>query len=306
MDATRPRSTEEIRLYNRRSGRIETEQVVGRKWMDIFYGRVWGRRVTAALLCKHPLSRLYGLVQKSAWSRRKIEPFAAQHGIVLSEAIVPTGGFASFNDFFTRRLKPAARPIANDEDIVIAPADSRMQAFPIGGQTRMKIKGTAFSLPELLHTCEPTPCYEGGLCLIFRLAPSDFHRFGYIEDGIQGPVHTIGGPLHSVSPLSLRHKPEIHSTNFRQWCFIQTSRLGTLVQVEVGAMMVGSIVQFKPHGGPCRRGEEKGYFQFGGSTVIVLLEPGRVRIDEDIWDYSGRGIESLICYGERVGRRVFS
>jgi phosphatidylserine decarboxylase len=305
MDATMLGPTGEILLYNRRSGRIEVEQVVGRKWMDIFYGRPWGRRITAGLLCKHPLSRLYGLLQKSAWSRRKIEPFAARNGIDLSEAIVPAKGFASFNDFFIRRLKPAARPVIKDADILIAPADARVQAFDIDENTRLKIKGTAFSLPELLHT-DPTPCCKDGLCLIFRLAPSDFHRFGYVEDGVQGPIHTIDGPLHSVSPLSLRHKPKIHGTNFRQWCFIQTARLGTLIQVEVGAMMVGSIVQFKPHGGLCRRGEEKGYFQFGGSTVILILEPGRVRIDEDILTYSGRGIETLVRYGERVGLSVFS
>lgn len=303
MDATMTGPTEEILVYNRRSGRVDIEQVYGRKWMDIFYGRLWGRRITAALLCRHPLSRLYGRLQKSARSRHKIENFAVRCGIDLSEAAVPQGGFASFNDFFTRRLKPGARPIAQDPNILVAPADSRLQVFTIDSGSRLKIKGTALTVPELLHIPELPASFTFGSCLVFRLAPCDFHRFGYIEDGVQGPIHTIDGPLHSVSPLSLRHQPNIHSTNFRQWCLIQTSRLGMLIQVEVGAMMVGSIVQFNPRGGPCRRGEEKGYFQFGGSTVIVILEPGRVHIDADIRQYSRRGIETLVRYGEAIGVR---
>jgi phosphatidylserine decarboxylase len=295
---------EEILLYNRLNGRLEVEQVYGRKWMDLFYGRPWGRRITAALLCRRPLSQLYGRMQKSARSRRKIAPFADQYGIDLSEAVIPAGGFASFNDFFTRRLKPDARPPAGDPNLLISPADSRVQAFSIDSDTRLTVKGAAITVARLLNVPEFPHAFMGGICMIFRLAPPDFHRFGYMEDGIQGPVHTIGGPLHSVSPLSLRHKPDIHCTNYRQWCFIETCRLGTLIQVEVGAMMVGSIVQCRPEGGPCRRGEEKGFFQFGGSTVIAILPPGCVRIDPDILEYSDRGIETLVRYGERVGQGI--
>ncbi|RJQ75572.1 MAG: phosphatidylserine decarboxylase [Desulfobacteraceae bacterium] len=295
-----PAPAEEIWVYNRGSRRIETEQVYGRRWMDVFYGKPWGRRITAALLCKHPLSRLYGWLQKSAWSRRKISAFTAQYRVDLSEAVIPADGFASFNDFFIRRLKPAARPIAHDPRMLISPADSRVQAFQIDNDTPLSIKGAYMTVPQLLGMQSLAPSFKGGICLIFRLAPSDFHRFGYMEDGIQEPVHIICGPLHSVSPLSLRHKPDIHCTNYRHWCLIHTTRLGAMLQVEVGAMLVGSIVQFRPDGGPCRRGEEKGYFQFGGSTVIAVLEPGRVRIDDDILEYSGRGIETLVHFGERV------
>ncbi|KJS30093.1 MAG: hypothetical protein VR64_17305 [Desulfatitalea sp. BRH_c12] len=292
---------DEILLYNRRTGLIEKEQVYGRQWMDIFYGRPWGRRITDHLLCKHPLSRLYGLMQKSKWSRRKIAPFAAQYGIDLSEAIVPAGGFDSFNDFFIRRLKPAARPLPKDPSLLISPADSRLQVFEVADDRPLTVKGTVLTLPQLLGVPNLEPAFRGGLCLIFRLAPCDFHRFGYMEGGVQGPVHTIGGPLHSVSPLSLRHRPDIHSTNFRQWCFVQSPRLGTMIQVEVGAMMVGSIVQRLPEGGPCQRGHEKGYFQFGGSTVIGILEHDHACIDPDILDNSRKGIETLVRYGEPIG-----
>jgi phosphatidylserine decarboxylase len=293
--------SEAIRLYNRHSGRIEIEKVYGQKWMDIFYGRAWGRHIVGALLCRPLLSKAYGCLQQHAVSRRSIAPFIDQYGIDMAEVEVPPGGFASFNDFFIRRLKPDARPIDARATRLIALADSRLQVFDIQPDTRLTIKGAALTLPQLLGVPRLASLFMGGLCLVFRLAPPDYHRFGYVDDGIQGRVHTVPGPLHSVSPLALRHKPDIHGTNYRQWCFIQGMQLGTMIQVEVGAMMVGSIVQHRPDGGPCRRGGEKGYFQFGGSTVILVLQPGRAVMDSDILHYSAMGMETRVLYGEGVG-----
>jgi phosphatidylserine decarboxylase len=292
---------EEILIYNRHSGQSEVEQVYGRKWMDLFYGTPWGRALTALLLCRHPLSKLYGAMQQSRWSLRTIQPFIHTYGIDMREVEVPEGGFGSFNDFFIRRLKSEARPVAFEPAALISPADSRLQVFTIEKETRLTIKGAAMTLPQLLGRPSLDTIYEGGLCLIFRLAPCDYHRFHYVDGGVQGPVQTLKGPLHSVSPLALRHRPQVHRTNFRQWCAIRSPHLGALIQVEVGAMMVGSIVQHQPNGGYCRRGLEKGYFQFGGSTVILIIEPGRVQIDQDILQRSAQGTETLVHYGERVG-----
>lgn len=292
---------DDILIYKRESGQTEPERVYGRKWMDLFYGTAWGRILTAWLLCRHPLSRLYGTLQQGRLSRRKIAPFVRQYGIDLDETIMPEGGFASFNDFFTRRLKPEARPLPAEPSALISPADSRLQVFAIEKETRLKIKGTVMTLPQLLDQSDISADYAGGWCMVFRLAPCDYHRFGYVDGGVQGPVQTVKGPLHSVSPLSLRHKPNVHCTNYRQWCYQRSPYLGTLIQVEVGAMMVGSIVQHQPNGGYCRRGMEKGYFQFGGSTVILILEPNRAVIDADIREYSARGIETYVQYGESVG-----
>ena len=296
-----PRTPDEIPIYNRRFGRMETEQVYGRKWLDIFYGTAWGRVVTGWLLCRHPLSRLYGRMQRHPRSRAKIASFVAQYGIDLSEVWVPPSGFDSFNDFFIRVHTAQARPIDPDPNAMISPADARLSVFSIEADTRLMIKGAAMSVPDLLGGARLDDLFIGGTCLVYRLAPCDYHRFGYVDDGVQGPVHTIKGPLHSVNPLALRHKPDVHCTNYRHWCVVQSPQWGTTVQVEVGAMMVGSVVQRQPHGGGCRRGQEKGYFQFGGSTVIVLLEPHRLRVDADILEKSGQGIETLVRYGERVG-----
>ena len=291
----------QIRLYNRRTSAYETEVVCGRRWMELIYGTAWGPILARLVLCRPAFSSFYGRLQRHPASRRRIAPFVTQYGVDLSEAVVPAGGYRSFNDFFIRRLKPEARPVDPDSRRLIAPADSRLQAFTIRDNTWINIKGAAVTLPGMLEVDHLERAFEGGLALVFRLAPSDYHRFGYVTAGRQSAVHILGGPLHSVNPLALRHKPDIHFSNQRHWCRIESPLLGSVLQVEVGAMLVGSIVQHQPHGAWCGRGQEKGYFQFGGSTVILVLESQRVRIDADIRDHSARGVETLVRYGEGVG-----
>lgn len=290
-----------IRLYNRRNGSYETEAVYGRRWMDLCYNNLLGRTFAGLFLSRRPVSALYGYIQKHPKSRKHIQDFIEQYDIDLNQVITPSGGFDSFNDFFIRRLKPGQRPVASDSRRFISPADSRLQVFDLGQTGRIRVKGMNISLAGLLGSPTRPPPWQGGTVMVFRLAPCDYHRFGYAADGIQGKIHTVGGHFHSVNPLALRHKPDILMTNFRQWCFMQSPRWGTLIQIEVGAMMVGSIEQHLPGGGPCRRGREKGYFQFGGSTVVVVLEPGRIEVDEDIRRHSAQGIETLVRYGEAVG-----
>lgn len=294
----------DIRLHNRRSNAMEIESVYGRGAMDLFYGTPWGRRITSWLLCRHVISRIYGMIQNHPWSRRQIVPFIRQYGIDLEQVVVPQGGFPSFNAFFIRQFKPGIRPVDLRSDRLVSPADSRLQVFPLVKDLSLKVKGMQLTLPQLLGVNQLAGTFQGGLCLSFRLAPCDYHRFGYAREGRQDPIHTIKGPLHSVSPLATRYKPEIVGTNYRQWCFIHTPDAGTMIQVEVGAMMVGSIVQHQPHGGSCGRGQEKGYFQFGGSTVLLIIQPGRVAMDDDILHWSQQGIETLVRYGEAVGRIV--
>lgn len=291
----------QIRLFNRSSGHIETERIYGRQWVDLIYSTSLGRRFTGRWLCCPLLSRLYGRLQQHPISRAKIPRFVSQYRVDISETLVPAGGFGSFNDFFTRRLKPETRPVAANPLSLAAVADSRLLAVTLEPDTRIAVKGMRWRLSQLLGTDALDTHFTNGLCLCFRLAPCDYHRFGYADDGVQGPVHTCSGPLHSVNPLALRHKVDILATNFRQWCLIHSAHFGTMLQVEVGAMMVGSIVQHQPRGGAIRKGAEKGYFQFGGSTVLLILEPGRIQVDTDILHYSGRGIETRVRYGEAVG-----
>jgi phosphatidylserine decarboxylase len=297
-----PATAEEpIRIFNRRTREIETEKVCGGSWIDLIYGTAAGRRLARSLLSRPAASRAYGWLQRHPCSRRSIAGFVRQYHIDLVEAQIPPGGFGSFNDFFIRKLKSGARPVESDPWRLTSPADSRLQVFEIRAETWLAVKKSQVTLKELLGLPDLETSFEGGIALVFRLAPCDYHRFGFVADGIQSIVKILPGELHSVSPLALRHIPTIHFSNLRHVSRITAPMLGAFWQVEVGAMFVGSIVQHRPAGGPCRRGEEKGYFQFGGSTVIAIFQAGRIAMDQDILYHSAQGIETLVRYGEAVG-----
>ena len=300
--AKAPSTTEEIRLFNRQTNSIEIEQVPGGSFLAFFYGRTWGRWVARWVWSRVLFSRLYGWIFHQRFSRRQIDRFVAQNRIDMSEVQAPASGFQTFNDFFIRQLKPGARPISNGPKAMVSPADSRLKVFHLQNNTILDVKGVSLSLPQLLGTETFPDQFAGGICLQYRLAPRDYHRFGYVEDGVQLPIRVVGGRLYSVSPLALRHMPAIWGENYRHWCIMKTRTMGPVLQIEVGATVVGSILQHRMDGGYCRRGEEKGYFQMGGSTVLVIVQPGRVKIDDDIQDNSQNDIETLVRYGESVGR----
>lgn len=278
------------------------EQVPGGGFLALCYGSPWGRFITDALWSRIFVSRFYGLALSMAWSRRCIEPFVRQNHVPMDEVEVPDGGFQSFNDFFIRRLKPGARPLPADPEALIAPADSRLKAIALNSQTVLDVKGNRLTLAHLVDGADAARRFCDGICLQFRLAPCDYHRFGYICDGVQGAIHSVPGRLYSVSPLAMAFRPFIWGQNFRQWCVIESNTLGPVLEIDVGATNVGSIVQHQPAGGPCERGAEKGYFQLGGSTVLIILPPGRIELDPDIAEYSEQGIETLVRYGEKIGR----
>ena len=273
----------------------------GGGFLSLSYGSAWGRFLTDALWSRIFVSRFYGLALSMAWSRRCIEPFVRQNHVPMDEVEVPDGGFQSFNDFFIRRLKPGARPLPADSEALIAPADSRLKAIALNSQTVLDVKGNRLTLAHLVDGADAARPFCDGICLQFRLAPCDYHRFGYICDGMQGAIHSVPGRLYSVSPLAMAFRPFIWGQNFRQWCVIESNTLGPVLEIDVGATNVGSIVQHQPDGGSCERGAEKGYFQLGGSTVLIILPPGCIELDPDIEKYSHQGIETLVRYGEKIG-----
>lgn len=297
-------SESEIELYDRRSGRLVREVVYEERFMRLFYGTRVGRWFTEFVLRARLFSRLYGWLQRRRATRRKIAPFVERHGIDPTESERPPDRYPSFAAFFVRRLKPERRPVDRNPDALIAPADGRLLALPVREGRVYPVKGAHFSLDELAPGASLGDRYDGGHCLILRLAPSDYHRFCYLDDGLQSPVRDLAGGLHSVSPLALRHGIRVFPRNHRHCCTIETRSFGGVVQIEVGALTVGSIRQVRPEGGPARRGEEKGWFELGGSTIIVLLKPGRARIDSEIVEHSREGVETLVRLGERVGMRV--
>jgi phosphatidylserine decarboxylase len=292
-----------IVIYNRRSKALEEEEVFERRLANLFYGTYLGRCFSTLFLTRRPCSNLYGRLQNHPVSSRKIDGFIEKCGIDADEIDVPPGGYRSFNDFFTRKLKAERRPIHQDPGVLISPADSRLLAYPIQDSFVYPVKGVPFSIEELIGDRSDASTYDGGLCLVFRLAPSDYHRFCYIDDGEHGPVNSIGGNLHSVNPIAIRSDLKIFQKNYREYCIMKTKNFDDVIQIEVGALLVGKIHQNLRGGGRFLRGLEKGYFEFGASTIVTVFKPSIVTIDEDVAKYSGRGIETLVQYGSAIGVR---
>jgi phosphatidylserine decarboxylase len=299
---------EPILLYNRKTGTLEEEALFEKDVMEFFYGSRLGFFITE-LLFKHKwATELYARLQHGPGSKSKIRKFVESHGVNLDEVERPLDSFNTFNEFFIRRLKPSARPIDRDPRSLISIADCRLSAYPIREDSVYPVKARPFTVARLVGGGELAAgyaaSYAGGLCLIFRLAPVDYHRFGYVDDCEQSPVEAVNGFYRSVHPLSLNKMKAVFTENRREYCVLNTANFGEVIHIEVGATCVGRIVQRHPDGGRFARGEEKGYFEFGGSTVILLLKPGAAKIDDDIAEYSGRGIETIVRYGEKIGGKL--
>ena len=300
---------EPILLYNRRTGELEEETVFEKSVMEFLYGSRLGFRLTEALLKWRWATNIYARTQHSPKSQAKIKSFIENNGINIEELEQPLSSFKTFNEFFIRRLKPEARPIDAEPNHLISIADCRLAVYDIREDTVYPVKARRFTLAELLDgAVEPEVLkkFYGGLCLIFRLAPVDYHRFAYVDDCRQSPVRVINGFYRSVHPLSLRRMKAVFTENRRESCVLGTKNFGEVIHIDVGATGVGKIVQQHPSGGEFRRGEEKGYFEFGGSTVILLFQPGKVKMDEDIAEQAAAGIETIVRYGERIGRKAMT
>ncbi|MEX1362927.1 MAG: phosphatidylserine decarboxylase [Nannocystaceae bacterium] len=292
----------DIDVYNRYTGAIEQEMVYGEGYLRFVYDNPLGRLLLFALIKRSFFSRLYGWLMSRPGSRRKIEPFIEQYRLDASEFAEPVSAFGTFNEFFTRRLTAAARPICEDEDALVFPADGRHLVFPdLSRAQPAYVKACAFELARFVGSDELARDYEHGSMLICRLAPIDYHRFHFPVSGVAGPVRRIAGDLLSVSPIGLARMTKTFVDNKRWVTTIETERFGRVTFIEVGATAVGSV-EHTAGPGPVERGDEKGYFLFGGSTVVVLLEPGRVQWSDDLLEHSARGVELYAKMGDVAGR----
>ena len=184
---------------------------------------------------------------------------------------------------------------------LIAPCDGKLTAVAIDPEASVLVKGNLYTVAQLLGNESLARQYQGGWLLLFRLSVDDYHRYCYVSDGVQGERVRIPGVYHTVHPFAAE-KRKIYRENTREYCQIETADFGPIVQMEVGALLVGRI---KNHltGGMVRRGQEKGMFEFGGSTVILLLEKDRAVPDEDILKNSLAGEETVVKMGEKIGTR---
>lgn len=296
-----------IIYFDRLSKKEKQEKVYGQFFINLLYKDNFLSRILSFFIL--PLtawfsffSKLYGVFQKSYISRCKIVPFIKKFEVDPSEFLAPVSSFYSFNDFFIRRLKPESRPIAQGENRAILPADARYLVFSdLREVSHFLVKGKEFSLKKLLKNEELTNKYEAGSMVIARLCPVDYHRFHFPCDATASKPQLINGALFSVNPVALKRNIKILNENKRVITMLTTSHFGNLVYIEVGATHVGSIHQTFQVNKMYKKGEEKGYFSFGGSCLILLFEPNRIHFDQDLLKHSVRNQEVRGLMGQSLG-----
>ena len=260
------------------------------------YGCAAGRLLLKPLTAPG-LSRLAGRFLSTKASKIFIKPFIKSNRIDMSQ-FEPVE-YGSYNDFFSRRIREGARTVDMDPGHLISPADSKLTALTITENGRFTLKHTEYTVGSLLKNPALAAEYVGGWALIFRLTVDDYHRYCYAFDGEKGKTMTIPGRLHTVNPIANDFFP-IYKENAREYTIVHAREFGDVIAMEVGALLVGKIVNH--HGAATvRRGQEKGYFQFGGSTVVLLLKKDTAILDEDILENSRNGIETVVKFGEKIG-----
>ena len=273
---------------------------VGTDEQDLILGALYGcaaGRLLLKPLTAPWLSKLAGRFLSTKASKIFIEPFIRSNVINMLE--YERVEYGSFNDFFSRRIRPGARPVDMDPEHLISPADSKLTALPITENGRFTLKHTEYTVGSLLKDPALASGYVGGWALIFRLTVDDYHRYCYAFDAEKGENVVIPGRLHTVNPIANDFFP-IYKENAREYTILRTEKFGDVIAMEVGALLVGKIVNH--HGAATvRRGQEKGYFQFGGSTVVLLLKKDTAVLDSDILENSRQGIETVVKFGEKIG-----
>ena len=288
-----------VTYFNRLTQRCETETIYGEGFLRWAYEHPLGRLALHVLVKRACFSRWYGWRMSRPASRGKVAPFIARYGIRTDEMADDAAAFPSFNAFFSRSLKPGARPVAAGDETAVFPADGRHFVIPdLASHGGIFVKGIRFDLRSLLRDDALASRFEGGAMLISRLCPVDYHRFHFPCDGTPGAARLINGPLYSVNPIAMRVRPSILWENKRHLTSHHSSRWGEVLLMEVGATCVGTVKQTYRPGEAAPKGAEKGLFLFGGSCVITLFEPGRARFAEDLVTHSAEGREVYALMGD--------
>ncbi|MDE5588084.1 MAG: phosphatidylserine decarboxylase [Acetatifactor sp.] len=268
--------------------------------LRFLYRTVPGRMILK-LLVQPKVSKAAGHFLASGVSKCIVPCYIRKHKIDMDDIVIPSGGFSSFNDFFTRKKRIESFDMTCGH--LISPCDGFLSVARITEDTVLNIKNSRFTLDDLLKDHELAEQFRGGTALVFRLTPANYHRYCYAADGKIILHRKIRGILHCVRPIALRTVP-VFAQNSREYQVLRTERFGTVIQMEVGALLVGKIRNDVKilKSGYAQRGKEKGYFEFGGSTIIILLQKNMICFNENLYRKRSSSGEIPVCMGEYVAR----
>ena len=263
---------------------------------NFLYNNLFGR-VILSLATKRFVSSIAGWYLNRKRSTKYIKGFIKSNNIDMSDYV--ERDYNSFNDFFSREIKPNKRTFSKEKKDFCSPSDSKLIVYKITKDKEFTIKGKKYTVERILKDKELASEYENGYFMVFRLSVDDYHRYAYIDNGKCLSNKNIKGKYHTVGAIAFdRHK--VYEENHRAYSVLETENFGKIIQMEVGAMMVGKIVNHDKE--TFKRGEERGYFRFGGSTIVIMVKENVLKIDKDILDNSKNNIETKIKQGEKVAK----
>ncbi|HPY96519.1 MAG TPA: archaetidylserine decarboxylase [Candidatus Cloacimonadota bacterium] len=294
-----------IQYVDRHTNKLLEENVPGKRSLQYLYSSFFGKIVLESIMARSLIQYLQGFFMNTRISKLFIKAFAKKYDVNIDESLHNIGKFKSFNDFFTRKLKDTSRPINNNNKTIISPADGKVLVFEKATESmNFYIKDSEFNLPAFICNDTLTKQFKDASMAIIRLAPADYHRFHFPINCTPSKSLLIKGKYYSVSPLALKKEEMIFEKNKREICLLKNSILGDVLMIEVGATFVGSIVQTYPYGIDVEKGDEKGYFKFGGSTIVLLFKEGRIRFDDDLQKNTKKGFETTIKMGEPIANFI--
>lgn len=277
-----------MKYYNLKTNKyIEIEE--NNRGLNFLYSNVFGRIILKIVISK-PIRNIYNKYMTSKYSLKKIDKFIKNNNINMDE--YQEENYKSFNDFFIRKIKDDKRKVSKG---LFAIADSKLSVYKIDDNSSFKVKNSIYTIDELLQSDGSS--FKDGYALIFRLCVDDYHHYVYPDDGEVLSNKHINGVLHTVQPLAFK-KYKVFSENDREVTFLNTKKYGEMAYIEVGAMMIGKIVNEEVT--KFKRGEEKGHFEFGGSTVILLFKKDQIKINKKIIENSKKEIETIVKLGDSL------
>ena len=282
--------------YALRDGSIVTPDDSQDRFLAHLYTKSFGLHILQIII-QPVISRIGGFFMNLPISKLFVKSFIKSNNIDMTD--YEECEYTSYNDFFTRKIKPGKRNIDMNPKHLISPCDSKLTVYDIDDECILPIKGVYYNVQSLLKDKKLSDRYRGGKALVFRLTVDDYHRYIYIDNGLKSNNRSIAGVYHTVNPIAASTFP-IYRENHREYTLLRTDNFGDVIHMEVGALMVGKITNYH-FAGKVSRGEEKGYFEFGGSTIVLLLEKGKAVIDKDIISNSAKDLETRVLMGEKIG-----
>lgn len=268
--------------------------------LSFLYNTYIGRIILGPLVKSKFASNIVGKFMSSKSSKFMIKSFIKKHNINMDDYVIKK--YDSFNDFFIRKVIEEKRPYSKAKSTFISPCDSKLTCYKITKDLTFNVKNSTYSVDTIINDEKIAKTFKDGYALVFRLSPEDYHHYIFCDDGVIVNNYKINGMYHSVNPVVYENF-KVFKENTRECTLVDTKNFDKIMYIEVGALMVGKIKNVKTSGS-FKKGEEKGYFMFGGSTVVLLLRKNVLEIDKEILTNSKNGFETYVKCGEKIGKKL--